>query len=79
MQDEAIRELFHRMDVRLEWLDTTVDHLEQSFADLRRDMHSRFSSIDTRLDAKAGTWAVGLWGATLAMLVGAAFALTKWL
>jgi anti-sigma-K factor RskA len=79
MQDEEFRDLFHRMELRLERLDTKVENLEKGFADLRSEMRTRFSSIDTRLDGKAGNWLASLWGATLAMLIAAAFALTKWL
>jgi hypothetical protein len=77
MTDDETRDLFHRMELRLERLDTKVDNLEKSVADLRSEMRTRFLNIDTRLDGKAGNWVVSLWGATLAMLIGAAFALVK--
>jgi hypothetical protein len=79
MQDDEIRELFHRMDLRLERLDTKMDGLEKRLASMESRFEVCFAAIETRLDGKAGNWVVSLWGATLAMLIGAAFALTKWL
>jgi hypothetical protein len=79
MLDDEIRELFHRMDLRLERLDTKMDGLEKRLASMESRFETRFAAIETRLDGKAGNWVVSLWGATLAMLIGAAFALTRWL
>lgn len=79
MQDEEIRDLFHRFELRLERLDTKMDNLEKSFADLRSELRTRIGTLEQRLDNKAGNWVVSFWGATLAMLIGTAFALTKWL
>jgi hypothetical protein len=79
MQDDEIRELFHRFELRLERLDTKMDNLEKSFADLRSEMRGRMNALETRLDNKAGNWVVSFWGTTLAMLIAAAFAPTKWL
>jgi hypothetical protein len=79
MQENDILELFHRIDLRLERLDTKVDNLDKRIASLETRFEARFMSIDARLDNKAGNWVVGLWGSTLAILIGAAFALTKWL
>jgi hypothetical protein len=85
MQDEEFRELFHRMELRLERVDVKVDALEKGVADLRHDMRERFSTIearltsmDNRIDNKASNWTVSLWGSTLAILIAAAFALTRW-
>ena len=85
MQDGEFRELFHRMELRLERVDVKVDSLEKGVADLRTDMRERFSSIearltsiDNRIDNKASKLTVSLWGSTLALLIAAAFALTKW-
>jgi hypothetical protein len=79
MQDDEIRDLFHRMELRLERLHTKMDNLKKRFASMESRFESRFNSIDARLDGKAGNWVVSLWGATLAMLIAADFALTKWL
>jgi hypothetical protein len=78
MQDDEIRELFHRMELRLERLDTKVDSLEKTVADVRTELRTRFEGIESRLNSKAGNWVVTFWGSTLAILIGAAFALTKW-
>jgi hypothetical protein len=79
MTDDETRELFHRVELRLERLDTKLDAQEKRLASLESRMESRFNSVDSRLDGKAGNGVVSLWGATLAMLIAAAFALTKWL
>jgi hypothetical protein len=86
MQDDEIRELFHRMELRFEHLDgrmdrldTRIDNLEKAVADVRAEFRGRFEVIENRLNSKAGNWVVTFWGATLAMLIGPAFALTKWL
>ena len=75
MTDEQLQELFHRIDLRLERLDTKLEGLEKGQVDIRADIRV----IQSRLDEKASQTVVSLWGATLAMLIGAAFALTKWL
>ena len=86
MQDEEIRELFHRIESRFERLDgrmdrfdTRIDNLEKAVADTRTEFRTRFEGIENRLNTKAGNWVVTFWGSTLAILIGAAFALTKWL
>jgi hypothetical protein len=78
MQDDEIRELFHRMELRLERLDTKMDNLEKRFSSMESRFETRFNSLDIRIDNKASKLTVGLWGTTLAMLIAAAFALTKW-
>jgi hypothetical protein len=75
MTYEQLQELFHRMDLRLARLDTKLEGLEEGQADIRSDIRV----IQNRLDEKASQTVVSLWGATLAMLTGAAFALTAWL
>jgi hypothetical protein len=77
MRDDEFCDLFRRMDLRLERLDTKVENLEKGFADLRGEMRTHLLAIDARLD-KVGNWVVSFWDATLAMLITAAFALTKW-
>ncbi len=78
MQDDEIRELFHRMQLRLERLDTKVDGLEKAVADVRSEIRARFEGLKSRLNTKAGNWVVTFWGSTLAILIGGAFALTRW-
>ena len=70
MTDEKWRDMFHRLDLRLEHLDTKLDTIEKAFADLRSEMRIRFEGLETRLNTKAGNWVVSLWGATLAILMG---------
>ena len=77
MTDEQLMEQFHRVELRLERLDTKVDQLEKRFTDGLAVVNSRLASLETRLESKASTWAVSLWGATLAMLIGASVALMK--
>jgi hypothetical protein len=86
MQDDEIRELFHRIELRFERLDgrmdrldTRIDNLEKAVAAVRSEFRARFEGIENRLNSKAGNWVVTFWGSTLAILIGAAFALTKWL
>jgi chromosome segregation ATPase len=59
-----------RLDTRLQGLD---DRLNTRFM----GVEGRLSGIEQRLDHKAGNWTVNLWGATLAILIGAATALVK--
>jgi hypothetical protein len=59
-----------RLDTRLQGLD---DRLDTRFM----GVEGRLSAIEQRLDHKAGNWTVNLWGATLAILIGAATALVK--
>jgi chromosome segregation ATPase len=59
-----------RLDTRLQGLD---DRLNTRFM----GVEGRLSAIEQRLDHKAGNWTVNLWGATLAILIGAATALVK--
>jgi len=86
LQDDELRDLFHRMELRLERLDVKVDNLGKEVAGLRTDMRTRFTTIETRstsldnrVDNKASNGGVTFWGSALAILIGAAFALTKWL
>jgi len=69
MTDEELRELVHRVELRLERLDTRFDGLEKSLADLRTEMRTKLEGLETRVNTKAGNWVVSLWGATLAVLI----------
>jgi hypothetical protein len=79
MQDEEFRELVHRLDLQLEHLGAKMDNFEKRLAPMQSWFKTRFASIESGLDGKAGNLVVSLWGATLAMLIAAAFALMKWL
>jgi chaperonin cofactor prefoldin len=75
MTDDELRETFHRVELRLERLDTKMDNLEKSLADARGEMRTMREGLENRLNSKAGNWVVSLWGATLAVLIGL---LTLW-
>ena len=80
---ERIDGRIDRLDTRIDGvekrLDTRIESVEKAVADARTEFRMRFEGIENRLNTKAGNWVVTFWGATLAMLIGAAFALTKWL
>jgi hypothetical protein len=71
MTDDQLMAQFHRLELRLERLDTKVDQLEKRLSDGFAVVHGRLEGLENRLNTKAGTWAVTLWGATLAILVSA--------
>ena len=75
MTDEEFRDTCHRFELRLERLDTKMDHLEKALADTRGEMRAMREGLETRLNSKAGNWVVSLWGATLAVLIAL---LTPW-
>jgi hypothetical protein len=75
MTDEEFRDTFHRVELRLERLDTKMDSLEKSLADTRGELRAMREGLETRLNSKAGNWVVSLWGATLAVLIAL---LTLW-
>jgi chromosome segregation ATPase len=70
-----------RLDTRLEGLDTRLDTRLASIDDRLNTrlmgVEGRLSAIEGRLDHKAGNWVVSLWGATLAILIGAATAFIR--
>jgi hypothetical protein len=69
--------VFHRVELRLERLGTKLDAHEKHLASLATRIESHFNSVGNHLDGKTGHVVVSLWGATLAMLITAASALTK--
>jgi hypothetical protein len=69
MTDEELHDTFHRLELRLERLDTKMDHLEKSLTDVRGETRAMREGLETRLNSKAGNWVVSLWGATLAVLI----------
>jgi uncharacterized protein YlxW (UPF0749 family) len=58
MTDEETRDLFHRLELRLERLDTRVDQLEKRLSDGFSVVHGRFEGLENRLARKADTWVV---------------------
>jgi hypothetical protein len=67
--------MFHRLELRLERLDTEMDHLEKPLAAVQSEMRAMREDLETRLNGKAGHWVVSRWGATLAVLIAL---LTRW-
>ena len=47
MTDEQLIEQFHRLDRRLERLDSKVDGLEKSLADCLSEVRTRFEGLET--------------------------------
>ena len=70
-----------RLDTRLGGLDARLDtrlgEIDDRLNTRLMGVEGRLSAIESRLDSKAGNWTVNLWGATLALLVGAATAFLK--
>jgi hypothetical protein len=58
MTDEELRDQFHRMELRLERLDTKLESLEKGLADVRAELRPRLEGLETRLSHKADTWVV---------------------
>jgi hypothetical protein len=58
MTDEQFADQFHRLELRLERLDTKVDQLEKRLSDGFSVVHARFEGIENRLARKADTWVV---------------------
>jgi hypothetical protein len=71
MTDEELRDTFHRVEFRLERLDTKLDALEKGLNDLCGEVRAKLEGLKTRLNTKASSTTVGLWGATLAFLISA--------
>ena len=63
--------MFHRIELRLERLDTEMDHLEKPLAAVQSEMRAMREDLETRLNGKAGNWVVSRWGATLALTLPA--------
>jgi hypothetical protein len=70
MTDDDLRDTFHRLELRLERMDTKLDSLEKRLASLEGRLDTRFDGLESRVNTKAGNWVVSLWGATLAILIG---------
>jgi hypothetical protein len=82
MTDEELRELVHRVDLRIERLDARFDGLEKRMArlegrveSLERTMTTRFEGLEIWLNSKASNGVVSLWRAPLAVLIAL---LTLW-
>lgn len=58
MTDEELRDQLHRLELRLERLDTKLESLEKGLADVRAELRPRLEGLDNRLSHKADTWVV---------------------
>jgi hypothetical protein len=59
MNDEQIVEQFHRMDLRLERLDTKLDQIEKRLSDGFGMVNTRLEGFENRLARKADSWMIG--------------------
>jgi hypothetical protein len=75
MTDDELRDTFHRLELRLERVDTKLENLEKALVDFRIETRTRFEGLENRLNTKAGNWTVSLWGGSLAVVM----ALLVWL
>jgi hypothetical protein len=71
MTDEQIAEQFHRVELRLERLDTTLDQLDKRLSDGFGMVNTRLEGFENRLARKADTWVVtaGLGGLGLLLTI----------
>jgi hypothetical protein len=69
MTDDEWRDMFHRLELRLERVDTKLDNLEKALVDFRIETRTRFEGLENRLNTKAGNWVVSLWGGSLAVFM----------
>jgi hypothetical protein len=65
------------LQARMGSLEARMGSLDDRVETRLMGVEGRLTTIEGRLDHKAGNWVVSLWGATLAMLIGAATALVK--
>ena len=61
MTDEQLMEQFHRIELRLERLDTKVDQLEKRMTDGVAVIHTRLEGFENRLKDKADWRVVSLY------------------
>jgi chaperonin cofactor prefoldin len=57
--DEETRDQVHRVEVRLERLETKIDDVEKTLGDFRSELRTRLEGIENRIARKAETWLVG--------------------
>jgi hypothetical protein len=69
MTDDEWRDMFHRLELRLERVDTKLENLEKALVDFRIETRTRFEGLENRLNTKAGNWVVSLWGGSLAVFM----------
>jgi hypothetical protein len=69
MTDDQLTEQFHRVELRLERLDTKVDQLEKRLSDGFAVGNTRLEGFENRLAHKADTWVVTAGMAGLGLLL----------
>jgi uncharacterized protein YlxW (UPF0749 family) len=69
MTDDQLAEQFHRVELRLERLDTKVDQLEKRLSDGFAVVNTRLEGFENRLARKADTWVVTAGIAGLGILI----------
>jgi hypothetical protein len=74
---DGVNDRLNRIEIRLEHLDATLVQTDKRVSDGFAVVNARLEGLGNRLSHKAKNWLGSLWGATLGILVGAAFALIK--
>jgi hypothetical protein len=74
---DDVNDHLSRIEIRLERLDATLAQIDKRVSDGFAVVNARLKGLENRLSHKAENWVVSRWGATLGILVGAAFALVK--
>ncbi len=69
MTDDQLTEQFHRVELRLERLDTKVDQLEKRLSDGFAVVNTHLEGFENRLARKADTWVVTVGIAGLGLLL----------
>ena len=69
MTDDQLMEQFHRVELRLERLDTKVEGLEKGLADVRSEVRTRFDGLENRLKDKADWRVVSLYSVLIVGLM----------
>jgi len=69
MTGEELRDQFHRLELRLERLDTKAENVEKGLADARAEFRSRFDGLEARLQDKADWRVVTLYTALIVGLM----------
>jgi uncharacterized coiled-coil protein SlyX len=74
---DDVNNRLNRIEIRLARLDATLAQIDKRVSDGFAVVNARLEGLENRLSHKAEKWVVSLGGATLGILVGAAFALIK--
>jgi hypothetical protein len=69
MTDEQLADQFHRLELRLERLETKVEGVEKGLVDMWAELRPRLEGIENRLARKADTWVVTVGTGSLGLLL----------